>query len=65
MRPEGTRSAVLLLRVWHDERGGGVRGRLLQSEAPDAELQTYATAAGTEGILAAVARWLEGFAAGR
>jgi hypothetical protein len=59
------RSAVLVLRVWKDDRGVGVRARLLAGGGPDAELLTVATAAGIEGIVGAVARWLDAFASGR
>jgi hypothetical protein len=63
MSPEsGTRSTVLLVRVWLDERGG-VRARLLHGGG--VEQRTVATAAGIEEILSAVARWLHGFVASR
>jgi hypothetical protein len=66
MRPEsGTRSAVLLLRVWQDERGGEPRARLLQGGGDDGEPRVVATVAGVDGIVTAVARWVEGFAAAR
>jgi hypothetical protein len=65
MMPEtGGRSAVLLLRVWQDERGGDPRGRLLQAGGRDLE-RTVATASGVDAIVAAVAGWLEGFVAAR
>jgi hypothetical protein len=66
MMPEtGPRSAVLLLRVWQDERGGDPRGRLLQAGGRDLELRTVATASGVDAIVTAVAGWLEGFVAAR
>jgi hypothetical protein len=67
MRPEGggTRSAVLLLRVWQDQPGGPVRARLLEGGGAEAELRTVATVAGAEGIVSAVVSWLETFSAAR
>jgi hypothetical protein len=66
MRSEGgPRSAVLLLRVWQDQPGGSVRARLLEGGGADVDQRTVATVAGTEGILRAVARWLETFSAAR
>jgi hypothetical protein len=66
MRSEGgTKSAVLLLRVWQDQTGGPVRARLLEGGGTDGELRTVATVAGAERIVSTVARWLETFSAAR
>ena len=57
---EGDRSAALLVRVWSEDGGRTLRGRLTgRDTSPGAPGTTVALVASAEGVLDAVRDWLD------
>jgi hypothetical protein len=60
----GTRSGVLVVRVWMESSGvAGLRARVSASAGHGAADLPVATAASPEAVATAVRSWLEGFVA--
>lgn len=63
MVPQAERTGVMVVRIWIEGDGCGLRARLTATDDISSGEETTTTAATLEDVLDVVRRWVEAFAA--